>query len=83
VVAEAADQSEIAITLTSDEAVVLFEVLHRWEDNDYRDVEIADSSEQIALWNLSCLLERVLVEPFRSNYGDLLHAAQARLKREG
>jgi hypothetical protein len=69
---------DVTITLTSDEALVLFELLHRWEDAD-RVSAPEHQGEQVALWNLSALLERELVEPFDAEYGDLAAAARDRL----
>lgn len=69
---------DVTITLTSDEALVLFDLLHRWEDAGQVSV-FAHKSEQVAMWNLSALLERVLVEPLNASHGDLVAAARDRL----
>jgi hypothetical protein len=74
-------EHEVTLRLTSDEALVLFEWLHRCEDLD-RVVPPAHHGEQVALWNLSALLERELVEPFRSDYRDLVEQARVRLAGE-
>lgn len=73
---------DVAITLTSDEALVLFDVLHRWEDAD-RVSPLQHQGEQVALWGLSALLERELREPFDAQYGDLVAAARDRLAAAG
>src|SRR5689334_8749303 len=70
--------SDVTITLTSDEALVLFDLLHRWEDAD-QVTEPQHNGEQVALWNLSALLERELREPFDARYGHLVTAARGRL----
>ena len=57
----------IDIALTKDEALVLFEFLSRYAETDRLNIE--DSAEQQALWNLTCLLEKALTEPFSSNQG--------------
>ena len=57
-----ADLGEVSISLTADEALILFDLLHRWEDDD-RVSARQHASEQVALWNLSALLERELREP--------------------
>jgi hypothetical protein len=76
-----ADSDNVTISMTSDESLVLFELLHRWEDHD--EVSPPEHpAEQTALWNLSALLERVLVEPFRSDYAALVEAARQRLAPE-
>jgi hypothetical protein len=52
----------VTISLTGDEAF-LFDLLHRWEDNEQVGAP-KHHAEQVALWNLSALLERELREPF-------------------
>jgi hypothetical protein len=69
---------DVTITLTSDEALVLFELLHRWEDAD-RVSAPEHQGEQVALWSLSARLERELRGPFDAQYGDLVAAARDRL----
>lgn len=74
----AAVDDQITIRLTPDEALVLFDWLHRCEDED-EWVQPEHRGEQVALWNLSALLERELVQPFDHDYGRLVHAARSRL----
>jgi hypothetical protein len=74
--------TEVTVTLTSDEAIVLFELLHRWEDSGQIDTVLMPG-EQTALWALSCRLESSLVEPFEGNYCDLLDQARRRLAEHG
>lgn len=69
---------DVTITLTGDEALVLFELLHRWEDDD-RVTAPQHRAERIALWNLSALLEQVLVEPFKPEYARLVSESRERL----
>jgi hypothetical protein len=64
------------IALSRAEALVLFDYLHRLED---QKVRLPDPAEQIAVWALSASLERVLVEPFREDYGSLVEAARSHL----
>lgn len=72
------DSKEVVIRLSQDEALVLFERLHRSEDQDGLSQPV-HHGEQVALWSLSALLERELVEPFADNYLDLLAGARDRL----
>lgn len=72
------ETGEVTITMTSDEALVLFELLHRWEDADLVSPP-QHGGEQVVLWNLSALLERVLVEPFSPDYTRLVSEARSRL----
>ncbi len=64
------------IELTRAEALVLFEWLHEHED---ANTTPGDPAERTALWNLSALLERTLVEPFQSDYTDLVDRAKQHL----
>ena len=62
-------------------ALVLFEILHRWEDED-ADLQLLPG-EQTALWDLSGALERVLVEPFHPGYTEIVQQARERLFASG
>ncbi|TWU44725.1 hypothetical protein Poly51_59940 [Rubripirellula tenax] len=72
---------DVTITLTDDEALVLFEFLARFTDTDLLGTE--DQAEQRALWNLHCLLERQIVASFAPNYRELLVAARDALRDDG
>jgi hypothetical protein len=74
--------TEVTVALTSDEALVLFELLHRWEDSGEIDTVLMPG-EQTALWALSGRLESILVEPFEGNYRELVHHARQRLAERG
>ena len=69
---------EVKISLTHDEALVLFEMMSRFSDTNKLSIE--HQSEERALWNLCCLLEKIMVEPFMENYKELLKGARERLK---
>lgn len=71
---------EVAINLTKDEALVLFEFLSRFSDEDRLSIE--DQAEQRALWNLTCILEKVLAEPFSEDWSNIIFAARERLRDE-
>ena len=68
---------EIRFVLSKDEALVLFELLHRWEDAG--GVGDPDRGEQVALWAISGALERVLTAPFDADYLAQVDAARRRL----
>ncbi len=72
--------NQVGLKLTKDEALVLFELLSRFSDED--DLAIHDQAEERALWNLQCALEKVLVEPFSPEYKSVLEAARDRLRDE-
>lgn len=73
-----AETSDVTITLTSDEGLVLFDLLHRW-DGAGRVGGLNHHGEQVALWNLTALLERELAEPFGAQYVGHVAAATDRL----
>jgi hypothetical protein len=70
--------------LSRDDALVLFEWLNRMDAkrHDLRDI-VDDPAEQRALWNLICLLERELSEPFTAAYRDAVDEARRRLRDDG
>ena len=75
------DQQNITLTITKDEALVLFEFLARFNENESDRPDIfEDQAEQRVLWNIECLLEEQLEEPFRPEYIDLLHAARNKVR---
>lgn len=69
-----------SIQLTSDQALVLFEFLARF-DQDERLV-IEDPAEERVLSSLTGQLEKALVEPLDPAYRELLAAARARVVAE-
>ena len=71
--------AEVLVRLTADEALVLFEWLHRMEAGPGFDGVVGDHAEEVALWNLSALLERAMVEPFQDDYDERVTSAKARL----
>ena len=72
------EATHVTVSLTADEALVLFDLLHRWEaGSGVTGPEHA--AEQVALWNLSALLEGQLSEPFEARYSELVASARARL----
>ncbi|MBN8530584.1 MAG: hypothetical protein J0L97_01805 [Alphaproteobacteria bacterium] len=72
--------SEVKITLTNSEALVLFEMLSRYGNGNVdRSLTVLDSAERQALWNLCACLEKELAEPFSEKYDALLAAAKADL----
>lgn len=70
----------VSIRLSSDEALVLFELLARFEQEESFAIE--HHGETVALWRLEGALEKVLAEPFRSDYRGLVSAARERLARQ-
>ena len=68
----------VAVSLTNDEALVLFELLAR-NDVASGQLMMEDESERKVLWILEGLLESVLVDPLRPDYKERLAEARARL----
>ena len=71
------DVQDLKINLTPDEALILFEWLTRY--NESAEKPDPDEAEQRVLWNVECLLQKILVEPFDKNYDALIKQAKARL----
>ena len=68
------------LELTGDEALVLFEFLSRFSENDTLAIE--DQAEEKVLWKLLGLLEKRLVEPFDPEWATIISAARNRLRDE-
>ena len=68
------------LELTGDEALVLFEFLSRFSENDTLTIE--DQAEERVLWKLLGLLEKRLVEPFDPEWAAIISAARNRLRDE-
>lgn len=74
--------THVTLTLSSDEALVLFEWLATADPRAGMGPQFDDPAEQRVLWNLHAQLERTLIEPFRSDYTQLLAAARVRVRDE-
>lgn len=68
------------ISLDPDTALVLFDLLSRFDKADQLAFE--DGAEKVALWHLLCALERILTEPLAPNYRELLNLARDRLNNQ-
>lgn len=64
----------VDITLTPHEALVLFDFLSRFDAEE--KLTIKDRAEEQVLWNVLALLEKQMVEPFASDYEELLARAR-------
>ena len=68
------DEGRVAIHLTKNEALVLFEFLARFSET--KKLKLEDHAEERVLWDICCDLETKLTEPLDVNYTAIL--AQAR-----
>ncbi len=68
----------VEISLTADEALVLFECLSRYSDSG--TLSIVDQAEERALWNLCALFQKTLLPPFQDDYLEQLKQARERLQ---
>ncbi|MBO0360119.1 hypothetical protein J0X19_19315 [Hymenobacter sp. BT186] len=75
------DDKEVNIKLTKDEALVLFEFLARFNESDNPTI-FEDQAEQRVLWDIECILEKQLVEPFSPYYMDIIKEARNRIRDE-
>jgi hypothetical protein len=75
------DEQSINLTVTKDEALVLFEFLARFNQTEQPDI-FEDSSEQKLLLILEGQLEKQLVEPFRPDYKDIITKARNKIRDE-
>ena len=66
------ESNDYTIKLNNYEVLVFFEWLVKFVENN----EIIDKAEQKILFDLECLLESTLEEPFMENYKDLIHIAK-------
>jgi hypothetical protein len=70
----------VKIELTSDEALVLYDWLIRF--NQRVDTDFADQAEERVLFDLEAMLEKALVAPLQSDYADLLAQARSHMRDE-
>ncbi len=67
----------VALALTYDQALVLFEFFSRWGDTER--LEFAHVAEYLALVRISAQLDKSIIEMFDPAYEQLLAAARARV----
>ena len=72
--------SQHEIRLDADSALVLFEFLSRFEDDNRLSID--DAAEEHVLRQILGVLESALVEPLKPDYRDLLERARSRVKRK-
>ena len=72
------DAPRITLDIDTAAALVLFEMLTRYDDG--HELPIEDEDETYALWLLSAELERRLVHPLTFEYARRLSGARAELQ---
>lgn len=73
------ENEKINIELTKEEAIVLFEFLGRFnENNDLSNFE--DQAEQRVLWDMESNLEKKLNEPFRADFKEIVKKARDKVR---
>lgn len=66
---------KVNIELNKEKAIVFFEFLARINKNDdFSGFE--DQAEQRVLWDIECILEKTLSEPFRMDYQEIVKKAR-------
>ena len=75
------NKKSITIELTKDEAIVLFEFLGRFNEIE-NNSNFEDQSEQRVLWDIECILEKKLSEPFRKDYSNIVKMARENVRDE-
>lgn len=73
------ENNEITIRLNKDVALVLFEFLSRFNENDNKEI-FQDQAEQKTFWVVEGQLEKILSEPFMPNYQDIIREARNRIR---
>lgn len=66
---------KVNIQLTQEEAIVLFEFLSRFNEIDDSS-RFEDQSEQRVLWDIECVLEKELSEPFQADFLEIVKKAR-------
>jgi hypothetical protein len=71
-------KSPIYLKLTNEEALVLFDWISRYNEDDKNVFQ--DQAEQRVLWDIEAMLEEQLVEPLDERYNDLLKFARDKVR---
>ena len=75
------EKKEISLKLTKDEALILFEFVSRFNENDNKEI-FNDQAEEKIFWVIEGQLEKILVEPFMPNYQNIIQQARSRIRDE-
>ena len=72
------NNDKVALTLSRNEALVLYDFLARFEDSD--TLSIQDQAESRVLWNICSDLERSIAELLTADYFALLQEARDKIR---
>ncbi len=75
------ENKNIAITFSEEEALVLLEWLHNFNEEE-RPTLFQDQAEQRVLWDMEAELERVVSATFDNNYQEILSKARQKIRDE-
>jgi len=75
------NKETINIELSKDEAIVFYEFLGRFNNIENNSI-FEDQSEQGVLWDMECILEKKLSEPFRKDYSEIVKVARENVRDE-
>jgi hypothetical protein len=75
------ESNKITIELSKDEALVLFDLLARFNKIENKEL-FEDQAEQRVLWNLEASLEKLLTAPFLDDYLVFLSKAREAVRHK-
>ncbi|WP_435005089.1 hypothetical protein P12x_002980 [Tundrisphaera lichenicola] len=74
------EDEPVHLVLSQDEALVLFELLSRYDETERFGVD--DPAEVLSLWHLHGVLQKKLVAPLQADYADQPRRARDRLREK-
>ena len=75
------ENMNVTITLSENEALVLLEWLHNFNEGDHATL-FRDQAEQRVLWDMEAELETVVSGIFDGNYQEILEKARREIRDE-
>jgi hypothetical protein len=73
----ASDIEQVTVTISQDDALVLFEFFDRFGKTE--SLSFAHAAEYLALMKISAQIDQYVVAPFKENYWSLLQLAHERV----
>lgn len=73
------DNQNLNLKITKDESLVLFDFLSRFNLSENQEI-FEDQAEQKTLWILESQLEKQLVEPFKTDYKNIINEARNKVR---